>query len=117
MASGHHLKDKRGNHRAAGAHIVGKIRGKISAALDILDDTNRNIENILADQFEADPAGTLQKLGKFMPQDVNNDNSGEIVIIRKEYVVDGDSVTARDAPPVEPATVPDANMAGSSQRH
>ena len=101
------MKGKRG----AGSEVVGKVRGKISLALNILDEEKTPVENLLVEQMRQDAAGTLQKLAKFMPQDVNNNHAGEIQIVRKTYVIDEDgTATDRDSAQLESSPVPVPDM-------
>lgn len=72
---------------AAGAQIVGKIRLKIATALEILDKQKTPIEELIAAQFKEDAAGTLQKLGRYMPQEVDAHHTGDLTIVTKQYVI------------------------------
>lgn len=90
---------------AAGAQIVGKIRLKITTALEILDKGKTPIEELIAAQLREDAAGTLQKLGRYMPQEVDSHHTGDLTVITKQYVLPSREVD-RITAPVGPEELP-----------
>lgn len=61
-----------------GQQIVGQLRTELLRALDLQEERKRPLHKLLADQIDEDAAGTLQKLSKFLPQEIDlGDNANE----------------------------------------
>jgi len=54
-----------------GQQIVTRLRKELWGALNIQKGRNRPLDMLLADQIDRDAAGTLNKLAKFLPQEVS----------------------------------------------
>ena len=54
-----------------GQQIVGQLRLELGRALDLNVKRGKALHILLADQIEEDAAGTLQKLSRFLPQEVD----------------------------------------------
>ena len=54
-----------------GQQIVTRLRKELWGALNIQKGRNRPLDMLLADQIDKDAAGTLNKLSKFLPQEVS----------------------------------------------
>ena len=54
-----------------GQQIVARLRKELWGALNIQKGRNRPLDMLLADQIDRDAAGTLNKLSKFLPQEVS----------------------------------------------
>jgi hypothetical protein len=67
-----------GNNKTSGAQIVGKLRTELHRAFDVLERKNRPLHKLLADQIEDDAAGSLQKLARFLPAEVNVSAGSEL---------------------------------------
>mgnify|MGYP000067562931 CR=1 FL=1 len=67
-----------GNNKTSGAQIVGKLRFELHRAFDVLERKNRPLHKLLADQIEDDAAGSLQKLARFLPAEVNVSAGSEL---------------------------------------
>ena len=61
-----------------GQHIASRLRKEIYSALSLCKKNGQPLDMLLAEQIQMDAAGTLQKLSKFVPQEVNiNGESSE----------------------------------------
>ena len=61
-----------------GQQIVGQLRTELMRALDLQEQRKRPLHELLADQIDEDAAGTLQKLSKFLPQEIDlGENANE----------------------------------------
>ena len=61
-----------------GQQIVGKLRMEILRALDENARKNKHLHLLIAEQIEEDAAGTLQKLSRFLPQEIDlGENANE----------------------------------------
>ena len=67
------IKKSRGRPGGVGGgqQIVTRLRKELWAALDIQNKRGRALDILLADQIDRDAAGTLNKLSKFLPQEVS----------------------------------------------
>ena len=63
---------------AAGQAVVSKLRTELHRAFDVLERKNRPLHKLLADQIEDDAAGSLQKLARFLPAEVNVSAGSEL---------------------------------------
>ena len=63
---------------AAGQAVVSKLRTELHRAFDVLERKNRPLHKLLADQIEDDAAGSLQKLARFLPAEVNVNAGSEL---------------------------------------
>lgn len=74
------LKPKRRPGRPVGtggaAHITARLRKEIYSALDICKKNGQPLDMLLSKQIQQDAAGTLSKLSKFVPQEVNISGEG-----------------------------------------
>ena len=64
------------NNKGGGQQIVQRVRLELSRALDVNARKNKHLHVLLAEQIEADAAGTLNKISKFLPHDVNITGAG-----------------------------------------
>ena len=62
---------KRQERQGNGQQIVARLRKELWGALNIQKGRNRPLDMLLADQIDRDAAGTLNKLAKFLPQEVS----------------------------------------------
>ena len=62
---------KRQERQGNGQQIVTRLRKELWGALNIQKGRNRPLDMLLADQIDKDAAGTLNKLSKFLPQEVS----------------------------------------------
>ena len=62
---------KRQERQGNGQQIVARLRKELWGALNIQKGRNRPLDMLLADQIDKDAAGTLNKLSKFLPQEVS----------------------------------------------
>lgn len=67
-----------GNNKTSGTQIVSKLRTELHRAFDVLERKNRPLHKLLADQIEDDAAGSLQKLARFLPAEVNVSAGSEL---------------------------------------
>ncbi len=74
------LKPKKRAGRPVGtggaAHITQRLRKEIYSALSICKKNGHPLDMLLAEQIQQDAAGTLSKLSKFVPQEVNLGEGG-----------------------------------------
>mgnify|MGYP000474678240 FL=1 len=66
------------NNKTSGTQIVSKLRAELHRAFDVLERKNRPLHKLLADQIEDDAAGSLQKLARFLPAEVNVSAGSEL---------------------------------------
>ena len=66
------------NNKTSGTQIVSKLRTELHRAFDVLERKNRPLHKLLADQIEDDAAGSLQKLARFLPAEVNVSAGSEL---------------------------------------
>ena len=66
--------------KGAGQQVVAKLRQELYRAFDKLESKGKPIHSILADQIEQDAAGTLSKLSRFLPQEVNVGGGSEFAL-------------------------------------
>ena len=59
-----------------GQHIASRLRKEIYGALDIRKKNGQPLDMLLSKQIQQDAAGTLSKLSKFVPQEVNISGEG-----------------------------------------
>ena len=59
-----------------GQHIASRLRKEIYSALSLCKKNGQPLDMLLAEQIQRDAAGTLQKLSKFVPQEVNISGEG-----------------------------------------
>ena len=59
-----------------GQHIASRLRKEIYGALDICKKNGMPLDMLLSKQIQQDAAGTLSKLSKFVPQEVNLTGEG-----------------------------------------
>ena len=64
------------NGKGGGQQIVQRVRLELERALDVNARKNKPLHKLLAEQLEGDAAGTLNKIGKFLPYDVNVTGAG-----------------------------------------
>ena len=64
------------NGKGGGQQIVQRVRLELARALDVNARKNKHLHVLLAEQIEADAAGTLNKISKFLPHDVNITGAG-----------------------------------------
>jgi len=55
---------------------VQRVRLELERALDVNARKDKPLHKLLAEQLEGDAAGTLNKIGKFLPYDVNVTGAG-----------------------------------------
>lgn len=61
-----------------GQQVVGKLRMEIMRALDENAKKDKHLYKLIAEQIEEDAAGTLQKLSRFLPQEIDlGENANE----------------------------------------
>ena len=74
------LKPARRRGRPTGtggaAHITYRLRKELYSALNICKKQGQPLDMLLAEQIQQDAAGTLSKLSKFVPQEVNLGEGG-----------------------------------------
>ena len=64
-----------------GQQIVGQLRTELLRALDLQEQRKRPLHELLADQIDEDAAGTLQKLSRFLPQEIDlGENANEFTL-------------------------------------
>jgi len=66
------------NRQSDGTRVIGKLRFELHRAFDVLERKNRPLHKLLADQIEDDAAGSLQKLARFLPAEVNVSAGSEL---------------------------------------
>jgi hypothetical protein len=66
------------NRQSDGTRVIGKLRFELHRAFDVLERKNRPLHKLLADQIEDDAAGSLQKLARFLPAEVNVNAGSEL---------------------------------------
>jgi len=59
-----------------GQQITSRLRKEIYSALDICKKNGQPLDMLLSKQIQQDAAGTLSKLSKFVPQEVNISGEG-----------------------------------------
>jgi hypothetical protein len=59
-----------------GQQITSRLRKEIYSALDICKKNGQPLDMLLSKQIQLDAAGTLSKLSKFVPQEVNLSGQG-----------------------------------------
>jgi len=59
-----------------GQQITSRLRKEIYSALDICKKNGQPLDMLLSKQIQLDAAGTLSKLSKFVPQEVNISGEG-----------------------------------------
>ena len=64
------------NGKGGGQQIVQRVRLELERALDVNARKDKPLHKLLAEQLEGDAAGTLNKIGKFLPYDVNVTGAG-----------------------------------------
>ena len=64
------------NGKGGGQQIVQRVRLELERALDVNARKDKPLHKLLAEQIEGDAAGTLNKIGKFLPYDVNVTGAG-----------------------------------------
>ena len=64
------------NGKGGGQQIVQRVRLELGRALDVNARKDKPLHKLLAEQLEGDAAGTLNKIGKFLPYDVNVTGAG-----------------------------------------
>jgi hypothetical protein len=62
--------------RGEGQNIASRLRKEIYGALDICKKNGQPLDMLLSKQIQLDAAGTLSKLSKFVPQEVNINGEG-----------------------------------------
>ena len=63
-----------------GQQIVARLRTEMYRAFDKLEGRGKPIHTLIADQIEQDAAGTLNKLSKFLPQEVSVGGGSEFAL-------------------------------------
>ena len=63
-----------------GQQIVARLRAEMYRAFDKLEGRGKPIHTLIADQIEQDAAGTLNKLSKFLPQEVSVGGGSEFAL-------------------------------------
>ena len=66
------------SRQSDGTRVIGKLRFELHRAFDVLERKNRPLHKLLADQIEDDAAGSLQKLARFLPAEVNVSAGSEL---------------------------------------
>ena len=66
------------NRQSDGTRVIGKLRFELHRAFDVLERKKRPLHKLLADQIEDDAAGSLQKLARFLPAEVNVSAGSEL---------------------------------------
>ena len=72
------LKKQNGRPKGSGTgqQITARLRKEIYSALHITEKRGKPVDILIADQLEKDASGTISKLSKLLPQDVNVTGAG-----------------------------------------
>ena len=72
------IKNSSGRPKGSGTgqQITARLRKEIYSALHITEKRGKPVDILIADQLEKDASGTISKLSKLLPQDVNVTGAG-----------------------------------------
>jgi hypothetical protein len=81
-------KNKGGRPKGSGSgqQIVHRIRQELSKSLEILENDERPLAELLAEQLKQDAAKTLNAIGKFVPTDVRFEHHGDNLVSALEQI-------------------------------